>query len=611
MHYKRITIFLVIFIVLLTNLFFGFSRLSKYSAVDEPYWTYKRIPKFWTAIQDKKWRSTNINDKPGITVALVSGVGLLSVDPLPYKSIRQEPKSAETAKKIQQINFSFRWPIYLVSFFFLILFFLLLKKLLGTSIALLSLIFIGLSPIILGISLIVNPDSLLWGFLPLSIISYLVYQKEKNKYYLILSGIFLGLSILTKYVANILYVYFLGLLFLEYIYNSHHQKNFFEYFKKAFFDYLILVATSMAVFFFLFPASWHTPKMVLEGTIFSKAFKSTWPFFLAFLGLILADLIFVKSRFTYFILKYLAKYKQLLKKITGGFVLLSVAFILINVYSGMKIFNFESMMASPKGGSGFVLSKFVSQVLADLYALIFGLTPLVFLSFIFGVFANSFKKEIRSKKSVTVLYFLIFIIFYYIASSVNHVTATVRYQIVLYPLASIIAAIGFYQFINLPKIKKYFRAYWANALVIIFSIISLLSIAPFYFCYASSFLPQKYVLNLKDMGDGSYEASQYLNSLPNAKQLVIWSDKGAVCESFVGLCKVGFHKNDVKGFNFNYFVVSNGRKNRSLKMSGPFEQPVSFTKLYSSDSPASFRINIGNRSNDFEKVVKTQDILSK
>jgi len=113
------------------------------------------------------------------------------------------------------------------------------------------------------------------------------------------------------------------------------------------------------------------------------------------------------------------------------------------------------------------------------------------------------------------------------------------------------------------------------------------------------------------MGDGSYEAAQYLNSLPNAKQLVVWSDKGAFCESFVGLCKVGFHKNDVQGFNFNYFIVSTGRKNRSLKMSGPFEQPVSFTKLYSSDSPASFRINIGNRPNDFEKVVKTQDILSK
>ncbi len=572
MQSKKITTALVILLVLITNLFFGFSRLSHYSAVDEPYWTYKRIPKFWHAVKIKRWRSTNINDKPGVTVALISGLGLLSIDPLPYKSLREEPKNQQEINAISKINFSFRWPIYFISFVFLGLFFWLLKKLLGTSVALISLIFIGLSPIILGISLIVNPDSLLWGFLPLTILSYFVYQKNKKKKFLILTGILLGLSLLTKYVANILYVYFLGLIFLEYIYQQKIISNSWSYFKKAFLDFTIIIATSMLTFFLLFPATWKHPEMVLGGTIFSKAFQSTWPIFLTFLLLILTDLIFFRSRLITFLLNYLARYKKSFKRIMGGLFFLGIIFIFVNVYSNMRFINFEGIMASPKGGEGFNLLKFTSQTTADLYALLFGLTPWIFLSFIYAIFHNSFRKKISSSENNLVFYFLFFILIYYLASSVNHIAATIRYQIVLYPIASIIAAIGLNQLIQQLKIKKPLQLGLIYFSLITFSFFSLLSLAPFYFTYASSLLPQKYVLNLKDMGDGSYEASQYLNGLPNAHNLTIWSDKGAVCESFLGRCKVGFHKNDVKGFDFNYFVASTGRKSRSLKMSGPFKE---------------------------------------
>ncbi len=609
MNRKNITIFTVILVVFITNLFFGFSHLSHYSAVDEPYWTYKRTPKFWTAIKKQRWRSTNINDKPGITVALVSGAGLLSINPLPYKSLRQEPKTPQIIDDIAKINFSFRWPIYLTSFFFLLLFFWLLKKLLGTSVALISLIFIGLSPIILGISLIVNPDSLLWGFLPLTILSFLLYQKEKKKKYLILTGILLGLSLLTKYVANILYVYFLGLIFLEYLYAQQPIKTSLAFFKKSFFDFSVLVAISMGTFFLLFPATWKHPEMVLEGTIFSKAFQSTWPFFLTFLGLILIDLIFFHSRFLTFSLNYLSRYKKLFKKLMGSLFFLGIIFAFVNIYSGMKFFDFQATMASPKGGTGFNLFKFTAQTTADLYVLIFGLTPWVFLTFCYAIFLNTWRKTKPSSESNVVFYFLIFILIYYLASSVNHIAATVRYQIALYPLASIIAAIGLNQFIQQLKIKRYSKFISIYILLIGLSFFNMLSIAPFYFTYASSLLPSKYILNLKDMGDGSYQAAQYLNSLPNAKDLTIWSDKGATCESFLGRCNVGFHKNDVKGFDFDYFVASTGRKSRSLKMSGPFKDPVSFTKLYSSDGPYSFKINLGNRPNNFVKVVKTQDLL--
>lgn len=635
---RKKTLTLALFLIVLAiNVFFALPRISKYSSVDEPYWTYDRISKFWTAVGEHKWKSTNINDKPGITAAIIAGPGLFSIDPMPYKSLRAEPKTPKTIAAIEKINYSFRLPIYLTSLIFLLLFFIFLQKLFNTRIALLSLIFIGLSPILIGISLIINPDSLLWGFLPLSILAYLLYQKKtrennqiekidivndtpakmllkfiKNKKYLILSGIFLGLSILTKYVANILYVYLLGILFLEYIYNFHTKKNALEYLKKNLLEYFILVAVSMAVFFALFPACWHSPSMLLDGTFLSPAFKSTWPIFALFLGLILADVLLFKSLLSSKVLDFLSRYRNILKKILGALLLLGTALVLSNVYGGMKFIDFEAAVASPKGGESFELVRFSSELLVNLYVLIFSLTPLVFVFFIWAIFANSFRKnKLDSNESNIVLYFSIFIILYYIASEVNHVIATTRYQIVVFPLASIVAAIGLDQLLTSLRWKKFqqeTRTYVTYALVIIFSTASLLFISPFFFNYASFFLPQKYVLNLKDMGDGSYEAAQFLNTLPNAKDLTIWSDKGAVCETFAGTCKVSFNRNDIKGFDFKYFVVSTGRKSRSLKMSNIFNDSVDFDKLYSPEELGIFRINFGGRTNSFVKIVPIENI---
>jgi hypothetical protein len=135
------------------------------------------------------------------------------------------------------------------------------------------------------------------------------------------------------------------------------------------------------------------------------------------------------------------------------------------------------------------------------------------------------------------------------------------------------------------------------------------SVRPYYFAYASSLLPQKYLLNYKDMGDGSYEAAQYLNSLPDARNLTIWSDKGAVCAEFVGNCNIGFTKKDLTGKNFNYFVISAGREGRSLKMSGSVNEIVDFRKIYSSDEYVK-KITIAERTDNYVEIVSA-DILNK
>jgi 4-amino-4-deoxy-L-arabinose transferase-like glycosyltransferase len=615
---QRLFIIAILLVITAINFSFGFPRLSRYSSVDEPYWTYNRTPDFWRAIAQQKWKNTNINDKPGITTAIISGIGLpWSPDPLTYESLRQEPKAPETAQRITEINFALRLPIYIFTLFGIFLIYFFTRKVFGERTALLATIFIGLSPIILGISLIINPDSLLWIFGTLSILNYLAFYKtdRQSKKYLIFSGIFLGLALLTKYVANILFVYFFALLFLRYIFEKTDSERTDKYFKKNFLDFAIILIISAAVFGLLYPATWKKPEMILEGTFLSAAFKSVWPLFAGAAGIVLLDAFAFKSFFLSRPLNYLKKHKEILIKLIGAIFLLIIAFVLFNTFSGMKIYDFQDVMASPKSGQSFILepARLLRDFFADPYALIFGLTPLVFLAMLFSLGKNTLAKR-SNELSYCIIYFILFIILYYTGSSVNGIGATVRYQIILYPLAMIISAIGLNQAINWLENSRYkflARSFVVYPAVILVSFSSLWTIRPYYFAYTSSFLPKQFILNLKDMGDGSFEAAQYLNSLPNAQNLIVWSDKGAVCETFVGKCNVGFSKSDTQGIHFDYFVVSTGRKNRSLKLhsAGYWEDNIDFQKLYSTDDSGIRKIIIGDRGDNFVKIARTQDLI--
>lgn len=599
---KKITVPTIIFLVICSNLFFGFKRLGTYTAVDEPYWTYERTPDFWRAVAAHKWKNTDINDKPGVTVAILSGFGLLKDDPLAYKKLRGEIKTLDQLAAMDEINFYFRLPIFLFCTFSLLLYYFFLRKLLGQVVAILGFMLIGLSPIIFGMSLIINPDSLLWIFLPLSILGYLIYQKENRAIYLYVSAALLGLSLLTKYVANILYIFFFLLPFLEYVFQKD-KTSLKPYLKKSALDYLKIVVISMLTFYVLFPATWKDPSKLLEGTFLSKAFETTWPLFAATIGIIALDVLALNNKLTKHLLDLVSKYKNVLFKGVVAVFLLLIAIVFINTYSGMKFLDFEGIISSPKGiGSGNILEKYSGAVSADTYSLIFGLHPLALLALIFALAKGLRKKGGFSENDKVVFYFSLFIIFYYFASSVNEVVATVRYQITLYPLALIISAIGISLLISQKYISKFAPKTLTYAFLLFFLLVSMLYVKPFYLAYSSFLLPEKYILNVKDMGDGSYEAAQYLNSLPNPQELLVWSDKGAVCAEFLGKCVTGFTKKDLSGRNFDYFVISAGREGRSLKLSGSVNDMVDFKKIYSTDSIEK-SIFVGGRKNNFVRII--------
>ena len=320
------------------------------------------------------------------------------------------------------------------------------------------------------------------------------------------------------------------------------------------------------------------------------------------------DAYLLKSKIITPILDFFTSFKTVIIKTAFAVFLFFILITIFNVWLDVKWFDYESIIASPK--TAFRDAGFLGLFSANFYAMVFGIIPVALLAIIFLLSRNIFKKDTFSKKTIYNFYLVVFIIFYYLASSANLVSATVRYQILIYPLIFILAGAGIYELIKLTSKENEKFFYWSSLALIIFSIISLFFIKPFYFSYASSFLPQKYVLNLKDMGDGSYEAAQYLNQLDNAKNVTIWSDKKGVCLFFVGRC---FVERDPENIEiFDYLVLSSGRESRTSRLissrlvNGKLYS-VRLDKLYA-DENAIYKLKIGNRPNNFVKIFSISQV---
>lgn len=591
---------LIIFLVLVFNLGFGLYHLAEFAAVDEPLWIFDRIPKFWSNVFDGEWHKTRISDKPGITVALISGLGTFWLDPSVYQSIHWQGEVSGPIENIKKMNFALRFPIFIFNALSLVLFFFLLKKLLGRFVAVTSVIFMGLSPILLGISRIINPDSLFWVFSALSLLSYFVFLKNSEKRYIFFTGIFLGLSLLTKYVANFFFVFYFAMIFINYILNRKDE-NWKEHFKKYLGYYGAIIYLSLLTFFILLPAAWVDLGRITEGSIFSEVFLKFLPVFLAIILLVLGEIYLLKGKISSFILGYLSGKKDFIIKIVSMLFLAAIISTAVNTWFGMKWLNFEKILASPKSSK--TLEGFSGLIFSDFYSLIFGIHPLAFI-FIIVLLAGIILGYKKTKQfEIWPIYIIIFIILYYLAYVIDEVGATVRYQILIYPLAFILASLGLQCILSFTRCKGRFCFLALAGLLFLLLIVSLNEIKPFYFSYASDFLPKKYILNLKDMGDGSYEAAQYLNSLDNAKELIVWTDKKGVCSFFVGKC---FSDYRLKSYmKIDYFVVSANREARTMRqVTGKGEKndyEISVDKLYQSND-CEYKLEIGGRPSNFVKV---------
>ena len=596
-------IFILAFFMLV-SLGFGSYHLSKFAAVDEPLWTFERVPKFWNNVLDGEWKKTMISDKPGITVAIISGIGLNWANPAEFDLIKKPGEIRYAAGNIEKMNFSLRFPLIFFSVLMLGFFYFFLAKLFNKHAALLATAFIGFSPLLLGMSRIINPDAVFWIFSVLSLLAYFIFVKNDERKYLFASAVFLGFSLLTKYVANFFLVFYFFMIFSGYVLNKKETTNWSAYFKKSLVDYFAIVYLSLLIFFLFLPAAWVDFQRLAEGTIFSEAFLGFWKIFIVAVLLVSSEAYFLKGKIIGSLLNWLSRKRKFIVKVISLIFLAAMAIVFLNVVFGMKWINFEEILASPK--SSVLIAKNIPGVfLANFYPLVFGIHPLALFLTTAVLLGAIFKKNDNDS---WIAHILIFIFLYYIACFMNKIGATVRYQIAIYPLIFIVASLGIDLFLN--------RCRWQGKIVFIFTvaiflITSLNGIKPFYFSYASELLPRQYVLNLKDMGDGSYEAAQYLNNLPNAKDLVIWTDKRGVCYFFKGGCMDTFEMN--QGMQIDYFVVSASRQSRTerhIPYKGRHnDYEIHVDKIYENEN-YDYKIEIGGRPNNFVKIFSYEKLAN-
>jgi 4-amino-4-deoxy-L-arabinose transferase-like glycosyltransferase len=659
---KRILLGLVLGVYFI----FGFYHLTNFISADEHFWLpnsgAERIEEYWKAIREGNWKNTRINDKPGITLAYTSGIALLFDDASGQIVEKDNTFKRFDPERTKKINFLYRLPILLLSGFFSLFFFWIIKKITKDGwIALWSVTGMLLSPVLLGISQIVNPDSLFWIFGSSTLFSFYAFLQERQKKFAILTALFFGLGLASKYVTIIFLPFFFLMMLIFYFFEletwREKRLEFQKFVLGNSLSYLGIILSGFLLFAVLMPASFVELEFFYLGTI---GFPGMAPIFWATMVLnlaVIADAWFFKGRGLFYSLEKLRPFKKHISKIVYFILGGTVFFVIINWLTRNSIIDLSDIPFDTKRRDSFSEIAYYRRFIIEFVPLVFSLTPVALFALLF-VWLKSFFCEIRLKTFVFVLstFFLVF----YVAVIEQGLLVTVRYSIVLFPFVMVLGAIALSEFFSKKNetesrwlkivssiifsaigilfilsqiqqtyfdgpLKKLFvnrvfrnplsiiaiifviwliaklvRKYahwqrrekisrvWIFSGLALLNVISLYLCAPFYFSYTNRLLPKSYIIS-GAWGYGGYEMAQYLNALPDAKNLIVWADSYGLCEFFVGKC-IHKEKVDTVKYPIDYYFQSlqatigmrfpNPKEEDSTKTILINDRPKSFLKLY-------------------------------
>ncbi len=557
-------------IPLLLYFVFSVHHLTKFETADEHFWfndpAHDRIHQYWTAVSQHNWIATRINDKPGISLVFISGAGLLF-----ERAILNGGQV--NVQNVERLNFVFRFPQVFFTALAAIYFFWALRRITKKDfLALLAVSFILLSPILIGISQIVNPDSMLWIFSFATVLAFFLYLQEEKKIHLFSAAIFFGMALLSKYAALMLVPFFLAMIGFFLIFEGTNwdrvtlKKKIFK-FSIAYFS---LIFGGFLLFSILMPAVLVDPMLAYKSTIGFKGMQYIfWP--LIFLNsLLLLDSALSESRFAVFLIKKSNKLKRVLPKILYVFLSGMFLLVLLNWSVGKNFMNVLSVAFDSAEGSKYQHASLFDQLMLQFKPIVFSLTPLVLASLLFLWLKAIFRKI---ENELLVFLFSLFVFIFYVAVMRQGLLVTIRYAIILYPVLFALAAFGIAELFL--SVKKFTFPKTIILMVIVgVSIVSLWQSKPFYFNYTNSLMPKNSVIT-GAWGYGGYEAAQYLNSLPGAENLVVWSDYYGVCPFFVGKCMKAYALSDYAKKNslesINYAVATRRGKKQNINMWKKFD----------------------------------------
>jgi len=506
----------IVAISILIFIGFGIYHLGQFMSVDEPKWVKIRVPQLYTAVLEGDWASTYINDKPGVLPSALAGIVNLFLD---HNIFQADPI------RYEDYLFLWRLPIVLFNAGLLYVIYLLLSKLFGIRSAVVTTFLISTNPTLVGISQIVNPDATLWTTTFISFLAFFLYLKQNQQKYLFLSGIFLGVSLVSKFFASILFLIYVVVIAFEYL----NKQVSLEHFKRRILDILKLTATTILIYTILFPATWVDPTQIITGSIGSGILRPGLPFFYIFLFLMFLFTLVLDSGWI----------KKIITKISFSWILglllstgLSAIFVflMINIFEGNTFFDFNQYVYFEYVRRG---TNYWGDIISSFYIMFLSLPlPIVIGLFLLPLYylleKNVFKRITSDYQRLFILSSIVFVLVFIIGSSFGGYIADARYQIMLYPIYILLAVLVFDYFFQ--KVKFFYLG------IIVISFYSTFSAVPYYYQYSNELNRNDYVIS-NAWGFGGYELAQKMNKTPDLQDRIVWSDREGFNEFYTGVAE--------------------------------------------------------------------------
>jgi len=241
--------------------------LGRFVTADEPIWG-KRSAIFYYALSNKDFAATYQVAHPGVTTmwagaaayrikfSIYKNVGLVELGDTKLFQIfqRHGPNPLEVLATARLFVVLINVATLTIGFFFA-------KKLFGSLMTICGFILIAFDPFFLAHSRFLHVDALLSSFMFVGLLGYLAYLRDRKLFELIVSGIFVGLSLLTK-TPGVILIPVVGLLaIIDWWMKSkiNNKLRLGTWLESVGWPLIAWGAVAVVVFVALWPAMWTDP----------------------------------------------------------------------------------------------------------------------------------------------------------------------------------------------------------------------------------------------------------------------------------------------------------------------------------------------------------------
>lgn len=612
--------------------FVSLDRLGQFETSDERLWKDTRIPQYRKAMSEGNWKKTYINDKPGVSLAILSGAALPSV-PDPTKQEMAGKVQGKyvyrffKADKTERINEGLRFPIVVFTAAMLgVISWLIFLWTRSPAITFFAVLFIAFNPVLLGISRILNPDAILWSSSLAALLCYLIVLERKQWRFVILAGLFFGWALLSKYTANLLTPFFVILLFLSVTLRDDLKDGAARILRLKLAQFITLTLIGYALFALLCPAVFGDAKLFWKGTLLSRGLTPIIKPLGLFFVLLIIDAMFIRGRLTAIASRYLRISRFALMRVAGAILFCLLVAHLVNAWTGASFVPLNDLrevtemrglsktvqvesLAFPLADGDNEVTAFIKKVMVQSASAVFALPSVVLIILTVGTLFLAIRGRVNNLE-VFVLFALTLPWIFFVGGLMANVFVNVRYGILLQPFLSLLAAVLLVEMIGFTR-KRWRMAVFPIAILIggAFQWQAFASIAPHYLNYQNIFLPKEFSM-ADSWGYGMYEAAQWLNAQPDAKKMRVWADRQSFCRFFNGKC-IRSSTIDLSITSPDYFVFTR----RNIAKGDPFRWKDASLSIhdaayyYSDDVLArpDWELWIGNRPLNYVKIIAMVD----